>query len=494
MLQRNPETEADRVYNLLLELRETNAKAEKETILRQMLDIDLGRTILYHTYSPTLTYGVDPRRINFPEEAKQTTMNLRWTLVSKFIGSLATRELSGKAAEMEIITMLNTFNSVGRELLYCILRKDLRAGIGISSINAVEPGFIPEFKVMRAQPFESHRIEGKEIYAEYKLDGYRTTFLCHQGNGGFYTRTGKLYDSLNHAVAPVLKVARSMAQAGEPLFGDPNDMKFVIDSEALTGMFSDTGKLRRKSEQANEAELHIFDLLSYAEFTGSEKAPDYETRRKRVEAFVRHAWRILDERHQNLIQLVPRFRINDPDEIQLLFEKARNTTLASYLARGNEVREQELLKTTIDKHTAKPQMLEGLIIKTASGSYVPRKSFEWLKLKPEDTLDLRVVGAYPGQKETKYEHCLGGIVVDHNGVEVNVGGGFSDKEREDIWQAYQEDMKVIADRHLTIDEFVGGKLIGRLAEVEFSEVTPDGSLRHPRFIRFRDDKDGETDS
>lgn len=479
------------VHSLLFELRNTNSRAEKEEIIRQLLSIDLGRKVLYHASSPTITYGIDPRKIDIPDTEGRRTIRFRWPLVAKFLDALATRELSGKAAEAEVINMLGTFREEGRELLYSVLRKDLRAGIGISLINSVEPGFIPQFKVMRAKPYEAHRIEGKKCYAEWKLDGQRTTFLCHEGNGGFYTRSGKLVPALSHAIAPVLMVARTIAATMPDVLGKPESLSFAIDSEAIMGLFSETGKLRRKGKQAEACELHVFEVLSYDEFMGVTETPTYSVRRKRVEDFVRAGWKLLEGNEANLLQMTPRFAVNGDAEIQALFEKARKTTLASYLARGDDELEQKLLLTTIDKHTGKPQVLEGLIVKTDDGGYEPRQSFEWLKLKPEETLDLRVIGAYPGERETKYENCLGGIIVDHNGVAVNVGGGISDKEREEIWQDYIADMNAMKDRFLTVKEFVGGRLINRLAEIEFSEVTPDGSLRHPRFIRFRDDKDGE---
>jgi len=69
----------------------------------------------------------------------------------------------------------------------------------------------------------------------------------------------------------------------------------------------------------------------------------------------------------------------------------------------------------------------------------------------------------------KFEGQLGALVVNFEGVTVNVGSGLTDALRESIW--------LDKDSH-----------IGRLVEVEYHEVTPDKSLRHPRFIRFRDDK------
>jgi len=125
--------------------------------------------------------------------------------------------------------------------------------------------------------------------------------------------------------------------------------------------------------------------------------------------------------------------------------------------------------------------MEGLIVKIPDAAYAKKKSFDWLKVKTQETEDLRIINAFSGEPHTKYVHCLGGLIVERQGVQVRVGGGFSDHERETIWQLYLTD-KQNPDNHA---------LIGRLIEVEFHEVTPDGSLRHPRFVRFRDDKDGE---
>ena len=84
-----------------------------------------------------------------------------------------------------------------------------------------------------------------------------------------------------------------------------------------------------------------------------------------------------------------------------------------------------------------------------------------------ETIDVPIIGTFPGKG--KYKGKLGGYVVDVDGVPVNVGSGITDKDRDQLW----------LDRDL---------LPGKLVEVGFHEKTPDGSLRHPRFIRFRTDK------
>jgi DNA ligase-1 len=90
-------------------------------------------------------------------------------------------------------------------------------------------------------------------------------------------------------------------------------------------------------------------------------------------------------------------------------------------------------------------------------------------------VDLVVVGVEEGTG--KNQGRLGALVcsgVDHGKtIEVNVGSGFSDVERDGFW----------ADRDL---------VVGRTVEVLADAVTQnqDGSysLRFPRFLRFRDDK------
>ena len=200
----------------------------------------------------------------------------------------------------------------------------------------------------------------------------------------------------------------------------------------VSGSFNKTvSEVRRKNEQATDAQFHMFDLIAATTFSGVPNKRSYTERRAILQGFVDGSPK------GSPLKIVPRYLVSSEAEIHALYEAVR--------ARG----------------------LEGLIIKDADAQYVTKRSHAWLKIKAEESVDVPIVGYEEGTG--KYEGMLGALIVDHEGVRVNVGSGFSDSQRQSFWE----------DRHF---------LDGRLIEVEYHEATPDGSLRHPRFKRFRDDK------
>ncbi len=113
---------------------------------------------------------------------------------------------------------------------------------------------------------------------------------------------------------------------------------------------------------------------------------------------------------------------------------------------------------------------EGLVVKPMEYEYEDKRSYNWMKLKVIETEDLYVEDIFEGTG--KYSSMLGGVIVNRNSVRVRVGSGFSDSQRDFLWNNPDS-------------------IIGRTIEVKYHEVTPDGSLRHPVFLRFRDDKEVE---
>lgn len=108
---------------------------------------------------------------------------------------------------------------------------------------------------------------------------------------------------------------------------------------------------------------------------------------------------------------------------------------------------------------------EGLVYKDGN-------MLRWAKEKRIASLEAVVTGTKDGNG--KYLGLLGALVLsvyDHDGVLVEVArcSGMTDAER--IMMGEDEE-----------------SLIGRVVEVEYQYVGAGGRLRHPRFLRFRDDK------
>ncbi|OWZ90477.1 hypothetical protein B9J07_28235 [Sinorhizobium sp. LM21] len=499
------------VARLIEDIGATSSRTEKERLTKTLAESDLGKFILSYAYNPFVTYGITPV---ISENAGKFKFDFKQSLVEPLLKKLAARQLSGMAAEREIGEVMGALNEDGQRLLFLILSKDLKCGIAENTINQAMPGLVPVFSVQRAHPYEAKRLKPGKVYkGEFKLDGQRNTFLCKDNNGGFFTRSGKRVPALDFLVPIVMQAASYAVSAASPelkafLRRDGEEtLNFMLDGEAMMGLFEDTGAFRRKEADAIGSELHLYDFLGYDDFDAvGSVGPILRERRKALAEFVQLAKKALaGSANADAIQIVPQVFINNDAEAQAFFERARSMTLARYLARGNAEREKELLKVTIDRATGEPKVLEGAVIKDEEAQYDKKKSYAWMKMKAEETIDLRITGAYPGELHTELENTLGGIQVLHGEVPVNVGGGYKRTERDELWELWQEDLK---NGTLEITKVENNKkrfdytpnpgytpkLVGRILEVEFMEVTPDGSLRHNRAIRFRDDKDGEIES
>ena len=124
----------------------------------------------------------------------------------------------------------------------------------------------------------------------------------------------------------------------------------------------------------------------------------------------------------------------------------------------------------LDSEIARDQ--EGVMINICDAPYEFKRTWNLLKVKKMNTLDLEIVGYEEGSG--RLTGTLGAIHVRYkNGNIVKVGSGFSDELRRLIW--------------LKPSDFVG-----KIAEIQWFEETTnaDGgiSLRFPVFKDFRTDK------
>jgi bifunctional non-homologous end joining protein LigD len=305
--------------------------------------------------------------------------------------------------------------------------------------KAAKPEFVaPQLATLVREP-----PQGDEWFHELKFDGYR--MLCHlsRGKARFWSRNGKDWTEKFPNLAQAMKAF--------PATTAILDGEVVIFDKAGRTSFQKLQQAMGKSGTAAFV-FEIFDLI-YLEGYSLTQTP-------------------LRERKQTLEQL-------------LVSAKAKGQLRYSDHVEGNG---PQFFKQACEYG------MEGIISKLADSPYESTRNRNWLKTKCVKRQEFVIAGYTPSKKGFPGFGSLILGVYDKGKLVYSgrVGTGFSIKQRLElqkklnrISQASMPFAVLPKDPGLRDAHWAKPQLV---AEVEFTEWTADGLIRHPSFQGLREDK------
>lgn len=407
------------MLSIIDELGEVGSRLAKEAILEREKDNQLLKDVFIAALNPFVLYYIS----KIPEYTPNTSdkfNSLEWALTA--LSLLSNRTLTGHAGRDYLISILESVRPEDAMIVQKIIDRDLRCGVSDSTVNKQWPKLIPSFEVQLADKYiEKNKKHVKfPSFIQTKLDGYRLVAFVYADKVEFKSRGGKLFTTLEHIEKEILELKVFTG--------------YVLDGEAISGSFNNTSSdIKRKTAKNTDANFHVFDILTIEEFNAQ------QCKRTQVERIA-----ILN---QLFDKIKPKQLINVPVEVVNSHEEVL-ATYGKFIDAG----------------------YEGAILKWMDGLYEFDRTRAWMKIKPEETVDVEIIGYEEG--EGKHAGRLGAWIVDYKGKACRVGGGYKDWERDEFWKNRNE-------------------MIGYIIEVKFMEETEDtgdgegGKMRHPNFKKIR---------
>lgn len=421
-------------------LRNTNSSKEKLSILEEYKDNNTLKTILELTYNKHKKYGLSKKVLDKIEPSEESKYGSLESLAEVLYKSNINDELRQDTKKFLVDT-----DYMIRDIYEGILLKDLKCGITEKTINKVWKGLIStgedsqEVLPMLASKFDFKPIERDFVITE-KLDGIRCWAIVDANEVKLYTRQGKRIEGCIEIEEDIREVYNCVGID-----------KFIFDGEILAtncsyeNVYKETTKrVKNKNKIKTGLQYVIFDIIDYGEFESKESFTSYEERRDKLNALQK------DFEFESILKT----------------ERAFSISILKELYRGNCF---TTLTNLLSEYRNKGA--EGLMLNYLDALYEFKRSKSILKIKVMQTADLRIVGFEEGTG--KNEGKLGALLVDFKGNIVGVGSGFSDIDREYIWN----------NKHLFID---------KIAEIQYFEISKNKegveSLRFPVWKHLRTDK------
>ena len=420
-------------HKVLTKIAKTPKTTEKKKILEE--NKDLLRKVVLYALDITKKYNIKkfpPQNYKLGEKTKRKSIfELLDTLASVRGATLKTAndlaEMCSCKEDLEVVRM--------------ILNKDLRCGINLKTAEKIYPE-LPSKKIMlcdvaarviirkEKKPKISPELEEfvkscggwDNVGVSDKENGVRDKIIINSEVVTHMSRNGLTYPNFSlfdEALIYLKREVQEITGQGNVIF----DGEVVSFDEDFQKQMTQVRRLENMDPSIFE--LRLFDIASLTKET--------QARREKI---LKMAYDNLPKKFKRKIKLT-------------LCKKVKS--LQEFFVYYNDLTVR--------------QKKEGVVLKNMKGKYENKRSKFWCKVKTFFSVDLKVIRAVFGKAGKKYAKTLGALVVDFKGVEVNVGSGYSDKERDHFIQ-YPPDM----------------------IEVEYKEVTKDGSLYIPTFARIRLDK------
>ncbi len=414
-------------YDYITELQTTAGILNKREILKEALYID-------ETFRKYIKYILNPyfqawiSRIDWSIEGQGKTE--AGEAIHELIEFLEDNESRSDYAVNRVEEIIRSAHPDEVPALMMFIKRDMKAGVAAKSVNKVIPGLVPSFELMLALQAKKAKIT-YPCYVEPKLDGLRGISLIESEHITYKTRSGKslgLHVEFEHELRRLI----------------PSPLTAVVDGEVMGDNFQALMREARRKHGGSMDGMYyaVFDMIRMEEWKEQFCRQNYLERRSILAKRFDHMgakknW--LGFRWLDRICLVPVKKVYN--------EKQLIKVCQWWFDRGFE--------GTINKYDA---------------PYEFKRSKYWIKKKPVASFDGVIVDIEQGTEDKKYADVLGAFMVEYNNVVTRVGGGFSDEERAEYWDA----------RDL---------MIGRMVEVEGDpRLTDDGCIRWPIFRRFRDDR------
>lgn len=386
------------VLNMVNALQATSSSKEKEDIIKTYCGVfnnpatDFAKLILLYTYHPLWQYNVTSDNLKKKNHLRGNLYNC----IFELLNDLRDRKITGHDA----IGAINTFiesNQEYEDLIHCVIDKDLKTRAGDKIINKAIPNHIPEFSVALADKYDPSIVDWNDgWYVSRKIDGARCIAIVDSnGNTSFYSRTGKLFDTLDVISSSIKSIGvRDVVFDGELCLVDENG------NEDFQGIMKE---LRKKNHTIQSPLFKIFDCIDHEEFYSKKGHPN----------------KSYSHRYQNLLHIM----------------KKNSSCCLSVLGQERVKDDYHFIEWS---GKANLHGWEGLMLR-ADEPYKGKRSKDLLKYKSFYDDEYKVLDVefgpfrYVKNGAECEEDMLSCVLIEHKGHQVRVGSGFSIEQRQEFY-------------------------------------------------------------
>lgn len=418
-------------YSLLDEIESIGSTLEKQRLFEKFSRTKINQTYIRTTFNGTI-YGVAKKTVDKAvEEAKQKQNPWFTDYIDDKSALLQIQKLetkSGKDLYNWLVGFFAKLNNSQQKWFRRLILHDLQSGFNITQVNNVWKKIGVECIEVFTPPQLAQAIKLSE------LDSVDYPVIASYKYDGVRCIIKKELDRVTFTSRNG-KQYNNMQQIEKQLLKINQD--FIVDGEIVARGEGTAGEkfqklttvLQRKdSSQVDvELELFVFDVIEW-------QLQDYT---------------VLSQENRS-------------EFIHLIFRNLTNIYPERYVICYNAKEVEQEFNTYVSVGG------EGLILKKLDSKYEFDSRNNWYKIKPILEEDFIISGWGYGSGKSNKEK-VGRIIVDVNGIGTSVGSGLSDE--------------IVS--YMTQEK---DNLIGRTVEIHYTEKTIDGKLRHPRFVKFKDDQ------
>lgn len=438
----------------------TNSHNDKLILLKRYADLNGFKEIMHFIYNPYCRTGISASKlakvVNIANNMRLSGEVLTYRDAIDYFKTHTTgneADLAYGAKFLESVKFICGPSEVGwsaYELAKSMLTQDLKIGITATSLNKVYgKDFIPKTGCMLGTPYDDvgHDKVAWPCIVTEKLDGIRRIIIKENGVCRAYSRSGHIDEGLVEILAEAMYLPDNTVYDGELLA--KGTFKDCIAQRQASNSIANSGG------EKTGLTFNVFDMIPLDEFYAGKSTSPALNRKILLGATLMDD--SIEYIVENASELIAAFGIH---------QELEHIKPVPILGKVNSLLEAEPIVSEIWNNGG-----EGIMLNTCSGPYEIKRTKHLLKVKHTEEYTLKVVDILEGTGRN--EDAMGALVVDFEGAFVGVGSGFTDAQRQEIWENKED-------------------YIGRMVEVEtFGKSTNAAggkSLNCPIFKRFVGDE------